>query len=584
MLFLFAVPELAPLALNLRSASSDKHIPLNLEMAVEMSQSPPPRQTRQAGFAQRAYRAVVVQPLAPYSLWVKLLAGAALAIIPGLVLAIGALLEAGVLATHSPQLLLEVTGAFLVVVLVEAVGAYYVAGQIVAPIEAIIETAKTWESGDLSKHIEVDSTSPEFVALVGTLNSVAVAVQQSRERIREADLRLRLESERLRAILNTSPAGTLVMGSDESIKLSNPASDALLGETFRPDVPLWQYDITSHLYRADGQPYRYEDLPIVQSLRSGLVVTGVEVIVRRPNGWELHLLTNSAPIRNGRGQITGSVAAFFDVSALAEEERLRNEFVVSASHEFRQPLTVIKGYAEVAMRDPSIRNSQVCQELARILNAADRVERLADELQHAAQMHLTPITLHKEVVNLGKLAEDVVRGHREVDPSHVYEITVKTPPVIVEGDPTLLREALDDLLRHAAAASPVDSTIEVRVWAWDGVSNLSVTDHGPSVAAEAVPVLFNPFLPLATQQDTQQRPVLLLYLAKRIVEESGGWIRGESSPQGTTITVTLPRCTPSGATYPMTSSDGQPAPPALHSHQAVPTLSPDAGRNEGGGG
>jgi|GEM_PF-2271428 len=506
-----------------------------------MSQRPPPRQTRQSSVAQRAYRAVVIQPLAPYSLWVKLLAGAALAIVPGLILAIAALLESGVLATHSPRLLVEVVGAFVVVILVEVVGTFYVAGQILAPVEAILHAATRWQGGDLSARIELTPTSPEFETLISSLNAVAAGLDQSRERVRETEQRLRLESTRLKAILDTSPAGILVMAPDETIKLSNPATDSLLGETFQPDVPAWKYDIVSHLYRPDGQRLRYEDLPIVQSLRTGAVVSGVEVIVRRINGWELHLLVNSAPIRNARGEIAGSVSAFFDVSALAEEERLRNEFVVSAAHEFRNPLTVIKGYAEVAMREPSIQSSPVSKELARILSAADRVERLADDLQHAAQMHLTPITLHKEVVNLAELAESVVRDHRSVDPNHVYMVTAKTPTIEVEGDPALLREALDDMVRQAASASPVGSKVEVRAWAWDGVSNLSVTDHGPPVAAEAVPVLFNPFSPLATQQETQQRPVLLLYLAKRIIEESGGWIRGESNGNGTTVTVTLPR-------------------------------------------
>src|SRR5262249_48383608 len=152
---------------------------------------------------------------------------------------------------------------------------------------------------------------------------------------------------------------------------------------------------------------------------------------------------------------------------------LRNEFVTSAAHEFRNPLTVIKGYAEIAMRDSSVKNTPVYRELTRILDAADRVERLAVELQHAAQMHLTPITLHKEAVDLGALAESVVESSKTADSQHTYQVTVKNPDVQVEGDPALLREAIDDVLRQAKSVSPPGGTIAVKVWSWDGVSNLS---------------------------------------------------------------------------------------------------------------
>jgi len=507
----------------------------------------PRSQRRHSNLIQRAYNTAIVRPLEPTSLWAKLMIGVGLAALPGLLLAIAALVEAGVLQSAKPSLILEIVGAFVLVVLLDAIGALYVAGQILAPVEAIRAAASRWKRGELSERIDSEPSSAELAALVDTLNAMAAALDESRARVRDTEQRLRQETDRLRTILDTSPAGILVIRTDETVPLANPAAEALLGEKFVANVPARTYGVASHLFRADGQPYPYEDLPIIQSLRNGIEVSGAEIIVRRPNGWEAHLLVNSAPIRDGGGAINGAVAVFFDVSALAEEERLRNEFVTSAAHEFRNPLTVIKGYAEIAMRDASVKDTPVYRELARILDAADRVERLAVDLQHAAQMHLTPITLHKEVVDLSALAVSVVQEFQDTDPDHRYDVNVKSKTVPVEGDPSLLREAVDDVIRQAKSVSPTGCNIIVKVWSWDGISNLSVTDFGPRVAPEAIPALFNPFTPIAVHEEAHHRPALLLYLAKRIVEESGGWIRGESSEAGTTITLTLPRYTGKGA-------------------------------------
>ncbi|HEX5414062.1 MAG TPA: HAMP domain-containing protein, partial [Chloroflexota bacterium] len=222
--------------------------------------------------------------------------GVGLAALPGLLLAIGSLIEAGVLTSATPTLLFEIIGAFVVVICLDAIGALYVAGQILTPVEAIRSAALDWKHGDFSKRIAIEPSSAEFAALVDGLNSMAAGLEESRIRIQDAEQRLRLETDRLRTILDTSPAGIVVMNTDETVQLSNPAAEALLGEQLVANIPAREYRVVQHLYRPDGQPYSYEDLPEVQSLRNGAEVSGAEIIVRRPNGWEAHLLVNSAPI------------------------------------------------------------------------------------------------------------------------------------------------------------------------------------------------------------------------------------------------------------------------------------------------
>jgi two-component system OmpR family sensor kinase len=231
-----------------------------------------------------------------------------------------------------------------------------------------------------------------------------------------------------------------------------------------------------------------------------------------------------------------------DISPLAEEERLRTEFVTSAAHEFRNPLTVIRGYAEIAKRDPQVQGSSVAHELDRILDAATRVETLADGLLRAAELHLPATVLRREVVDLARLSESTVHEFNETEAHDGHPFAVTAKPATVLGDPALLREAIVNLLRQAVAVTPSDKAIEVTVSTWDGIATLAVTDHGSEVPARELESLFAPFvLTVAPAGNAQARPVLLLYLARRIIEESGGWMRARSSPRGTTVSFTLPR-------------------------------------------
>lgn len=432
--------------------------------------------------------------------------------------------------------------ALLLSVALAVIAARYVSMRIVGPMRSLRHAARAWSEGNLNERVDIPG-GDEFAQLGQTFNQMASSLSDSLRRLTDADLHLINQRNRLRAILNTSPVGILVMDNDERIVLANPAAETLLGESFVAEKPASAYEVIAELRHSNETAYRYDELPIVCALRTGETVVGDEVLIHHPNGWDEHLLVNAAPIRESDGRVIGSVAAFFDVSPLAEEQRLRTEFVVSAAQEFRNPLTVIKGYAEIAMRDPTVRETNVRDELERILRAAKRLATLSDQVVHAAQLHLPALILHHEPLDLAALVTRATHEFEAKLPSGRYQITLDTRTVQVEGDPKLLAEAVTDLLRQAAAAMPEGGAIEIRVSTWDGIATLSVTDHGPIVPQEKIPSLFRAFALPGHDIAGNERPNLLLYLAKRIVEESGGWIRAQSTPRGTVIAVTLPRLT-----------------------------------------
>ncbi|HUX87460.1 MAG TPA: cache domain-containing protein [Chloroflexota bacterium] len=471
-------------------------------------------------------------------------------------------------ATTSRRIALDVA-SFALALAIGLLSVYFLSRQLIGPILELDRAARDWSQGHLDRHVSI-RTGDELEALGNSLNQMVDSWAQTLEQLADTDQRLLRERNRLQTIFETSPVGIVVLDQSGEVTDVNPTAEALLGQPFIKDLPPDRWPEQYHMYHPDGTLFKVSELPSLQALREGRETAGVEMVIRRPNGWQAHLLANSAPVRQENGAIMGSVTIFLDITPFVEEERLRSEFVESAAHEFRSPLTVIKGYAEVAMRDPTIKNARVERELSMIVDASDRASRLADELLRAAQLHLPPLLLHRQLVDLSPLVNQTVAKQKRLPGGDKYQFRVTTVPVEVEGDAALLEEALTDILSQAEAAMPLGGPIEVVVSAWDGMSSVRVTDHGPEIPPDRIATLFQPFtVPNPAQPQVSLRPTLLLYLARRIIEESGGWIRAESTPQATTISISLPRRFRSASAAGPTSSarNGRPPRPAISPNQ-----------------
>ena len=114
-------------------------------------------------------------------------------------------------------------------------------------------------------------------------------------------------------------------------------------------------------------------------------------------------------------------------------------------------------------------------------------------------------------------------------------------PVTVEGDPELLRRAVENVIRNAIRYSPTDSSIEVQTARSNGHAVVDVRDHGPGVPDAALPRLFDPFYRAAAEAGGRRGSGLGLAIARGFVEANGGRIWVESRPgQGTSFVLEFP--------------------------------------------
>jgi two-component system OmpR family sensor kinase len=186
--------------------------------------------------------------------------------------------------------------------------------------------------------------------------------------------------------------------------------------------------------------------------------------------------------------LTQLEAAFAQRAAV--EQRLR-QFVADASHELRTPLTSMRGYAELARRNPEMNPAELDAALSRIESEARRMGRLIDDLLLLARLDQGR-PLERAPVDLAALVADACSDARVSDPERTITTRV-TAPLIVAGDEQRLRQMLANLLRNALVHTEPGTPVEAELRGEQGWAVLQVIDHGPGIPVAARTRIFERF-------------------------------------------------------------------------------------------
>ncbi len=163
----------------------------------------------------------------------------------------------------------------------------------------------------------------------------------------------------------------------------------------------------------------------------------------------------------------------------------QKRFVANASHELRTPLAVQRTLIEVALADPNV-TDETRRLGAHLLDTNERSEKLIDGLLVLARSDRGLTS--RELVWLDEVIEDEVESCAALAAEKQVRIAVQVRKYLVEGDPVLIAQLVGNLLRNAVLYNRPGGTVSVRL-----DRDLVVTNTGPTVPAQAVPGLFEPF-------------------------------------------------------------------------------------------
>jgi two-component system, OmpR family, sensor histidine kinase MprB len=255
---------------------------------------------------------------------------------------------------------------------------------------------------------------------------------------------------------------------------------------------------------------------------------------------ETHDLSERIEV-DGKDELSRLAVSFNAMlAALEESTRAQRQLVADASHELRTPLTSVRTNIEVLAGDRTLPPDDRARLLSDVVEQLEEMTTLISELIELARAEQT--TAAPEEVRLDVLVAEVVERARRNRPEVVYSVELE--PVVVQGVPATIERAVGNLLDNAAKWSPAGADVEVEVR--DG--RLTVRDHGPGIADEDLPYVFDRFY-RARAARGMPGSGLGLAIVRQVAESHGGDVVAEQAEGGgTRMVLTL------GATHALASS------------------------------
>jgi two-component system, OmpR family, sensor kinase len=223
--------------------------------------------------------------------------------------------------------------------------------------------------------------------------------------------------------------------------------------------------------------------------------------------------------------------------------RLRILFLADVSHELRTPLAVLRGEAEVTLRSRSSSADDCRDTLERIVEQAEHMARLVDDLLFVTRAEADSIRFEMRRLDLRQILDQAVEDGCMLALDRGLELAACQPaePVYVHGDGQRLHQTLLIAIDNAVKYAQPQTTVEVELGAADGQCLIVVRNYGAGVPTEDLPYVFDRFYRGRQNASPSGGSGLGLSIAKWIVEKHAGTIALASKPGGVTeLEIRLP--------------------------------------------
>jgi two-component system, OmpR family, phosphate regulon sensor histidine kinase PhoR len=394
---------------------------------------------------------------------------------------------------------------------------YMVYAVVSRPLRRMADASNQLAYGDLNTVIPV--TGDRDLAIVGSsLNAMAKSLRRKMEE-------LETDKHRTEAIIAAMSSGVTVFDSNARVILANRSMQALLdlhGDT-AGKIPM-------ELIR---------DPAIESAVRQALAGADPPTIDLRTRGHRV-LLAKAAPVRALSGEVELVVMVFHDLTEIRRTEKMRKDFVANVSHEFKTPLTSIRGYAETLLsaepEDPAVKR----EFLEAIERNASLLQALVDDLLILANLERELPAL-KERLNLQELLEQQLRSRQHPLAEKQVEAKLDCPPIEILADRSRLMRALSNLIDNAIHYNRPGGEVRVSVSQTEAGIRIDVVDTGVGSPQQDLVRVFERFYRVEKSRTREHGGTGLgLAIAKHAIESQGGTLSVTSRlGTGSTFTIIL---------------------------------------------
>ncbi len=360
--------------------------------------------------------------------------------------------------------------------------------------------------------------------------------------------------DQLATLLRSMSDGVIATDAEGVITFMNPAAEALT--EWQQDEALGQA-VTTVFQLMDEVTETPAENPIAKVLTSQQVayLDNFTALVTK-TGTQIPIGDSASPLKRLSGEILGAVVVFWDMSdrrqtemlsqALAKEKelnQLKSQFVSTVSHEFRNPLAIIRTATELLEKRQNLTDPQKQAYLQRIKTSVRSMNQLMKDVLFMGQAEADRLTYQPAPLPLEQFCRDLVEEFSMFEGrSHSIVFTCEGESQNAWMDDRLLRYILTNLLSNAIKYSLPSTTVQLilRIEAVKQMATFLVEDHGIGIPEADQTRLFESFF-RATNVASIQGTGLGLAIVKRCIDaHSGHIIFSSQEGTGTTVTVTLP--------------------------------------------
>ena len=370
----------------------------------------------------------------------------------------------------------------------------------------------------------------------------------------ELERDLRENREYLATLLRSMSDAVIATDDQGQVTFMNPAAETLTGWSQTEAAGVAVNRVFQLVDEVTDLPV---DNPVLQVLQANQVVYLQDfVALISKNGDCIPIGDCASPLRRASGEVNGVVVVFWDISdrrqtellqkALEKERELnhlKSQFVSTVSHEFRNPLAIIRTATELLhIQGLAMPEAKMKSYLQRIKTAVQSMNQLMEEVLFMGRAEADRLLLHPAPLNLEQFCQDLIEECL-VARNSVREI-VFTSQAQATGavmDENLLRHILTNLLSNAMKYSPADSLVYFTLNVTTEAQVIfQVQDQGIGIPSGDQAQLYESFY-RASNAGNIQGTGLGLAIVKKCVDLHQGQIQVDSEVGiGTTFTVTLP--------------------------------------------
>jgi PAS domain S-box-containing protein len=388
---------------------------------------------------------------------------------------------------------------------------------VIAPLEAEGRRMGVIVLATRNKHRDLGAR--ELTLLTPLASALAVALRGAAHLARLVE-----ETSKLKAVVDQSSDGILVLDGNGTVQLWSPAVAVLTGRGEHAALgrPLSALLATK---AADGTA-----LDAFHAGRGQLTPQTPQAVVEltlvRDDGDEKIVRCAHAGVFDDDGTLVRDVVIVHDVTRERQVERLKADFIATVSHELRTPVTPIKGYADLLRRRGHIMTEDKRNECLEVISdRAAHLSRLVEDLLLASRISATEGSTQAKVDMARDDLGSLVRRASCDFGDQNDRVTVHLPeaPVLVACDPVRVIQVLTNMVGNALKYSTAGSPVDVRLRVECDRAYVDVHDVGRGIPADQLEKVFEKF-------HRVEDPMLMttggtglgLYIARSLATAMGG--------------------------------------------------------------